>query len=150
MFSKFVEVSNGYNWGKFLVCRFTAEEWRQRSKVDGGSLIGGRGWSHQHLWVLDMQTGEGAYFRPGGMASQDLDKHQIWVCPMYALFLDRLYENQDWCSDITKIPDLIELTDQESKKASALFGYRREGPDETERLRVIEETRIKPSKPARR
>ena len=141
MISKFVEVTNGFNWGKFLVCRFSPEEWAVRSKVDGEfGLLAGRGWTPIHLWVLDLQTGEGAYFRPGGMAVADLEKHQIWVCPMFERFLVRLYAEKGWCADITSIPDLVELTDEETMKASAMYGHRRPGPDQAERDRVLRET----------
>lgn len=146
MLSKFVEVTNNFNWGKFLVCQFSPEEWAKRSEITGDGLLKGRGWTLAHLWVMDLQTGEGAYFRPGGHPVADLQKHQIWVCPMYQLFLAKLYEHKDWCADITRIPDLITLTAEESKHASALYGFRREGPDQAERERVIRETARKPKR----
>ena len=37
--------------------------------------------------VTDLQTGEGAIFRPGGLASYDLDKHQLWICVLFKDFL---------------------------------------------------------------
>jgi hypothetical protein len=85
--TKFVEATNGpRNWGKFMVARFTAEEWSRRSVVDPErGLIAGRGWTTQHLLVWDLQTGEGAIFRPGGSARYDLRKHQIWVSALRTL-----------------------------------------------------------------
>lgn len=147
MQTKFVEVSNGFNWGKFLVCRFTREEWAIRSKVDeGSSLVGGRGWTPRHLWVLDLQTGEGAMFKPGGYAKGDLDKHQVWVCPMFGVFLNKLYATPEWGNDIGTIPDLVELTDEDAMKASAMFGHRRPGPSPEERQQVVEASVVKPKR----
>lgn len=144
MILKFVEVSNGFNWGKFAVCRFSPEEWAVRSKIDGGSLLAGRGWTPQHVWILDLQTGEGAFFRPGGHAKSDLGKHQVWVCPMFEVFLGVFYSRPDWW-DLTNIPDSIELTDEEALAASAMYGHRREGPPQAERARVVRATsRSKP------
>lgn len=144
MITKFVEVSNTFNWGKFLVCRFTPEEWAVRSEVDPGQrLLAGRGWSQQHLWVLDLQTGEGAYFRPGGLAKADLERHRIWVCPMYEVFLGVLYAHPEWCDDITKIPSFVKLEGEEARQASAVYGHRREGPDAKERDKVAKPRRKK-------
>lgn len=78
----FIEASDGtdFNWGKFAVMRFAEAEWAVRSQIDPcQSLIGGRGWTPQHIFVMDLQTGEGAMFRPGGSAHHDLEKHRIWV-----------------------------------------------------------------------
>jgi hypothetical protein len=53
------------NWGKFLV-GVPDEEWARQSRVNtefSGPLLSAIGWSWQHIWVLDLQTGEGA-FRP--------------------------------------------------------------------------------------
>jgi len=144
--SKFVEVTNQFNWGKFLLCRFTAEEWAYRSKINGASLVDERGWTPRHIWMLDLQTGEGAFFRPGGIAQYDLEKHQIWVCPMFGVFLDELYKHPDWCEDISRIPDLVELSDERAMGASALYGHRRGGPSQEERKRVEKETAVKPKR----
>jgi hypothetical protein len=43
----------------------------------GRPLLGQGGWAPHHIMVTDLQTGEGAIFRPGGLASYDLDKHQL-------------------------------------------------------------------------
>lgn len=127
----FIEATNvktgGYNWGKFMVARFTAEEWLRRSAVDDGVvplgawLLSGRGWSRDNLLVVDLQTGEGAIFRPGGYVHADLNKHAIWVCPMYEPFLEWLYK-QD-LSDLQALPPLVEIDDA----TSAMRGYRRPG-----------------------
>jgi len=88
-------------------------------------LLSTRGWSHDHVWVLDLETGEGACFRPGGLAHADLNKHRIWVCPLFEPFLEWLYD-QD-LTDLTVLPDLVTLTLKEAP--FSMFGYRRPGPD---------------------
>jgi len=126
MKTKFIEAtSNTFNFGKFMLMRFDSE-FEYRSVVDKRSLLGGRGWSTEHIWVLDLQTGEGACFRPGGLASADLQKHKVWVCPLYQPFLEWLYK-QD-LSDLDKLPAVIDLPDAEN----ALWGYRRPGPEKTD------------------
>jgi hypothetical protein len=118
MITKFVEATNygpelgGMNWGKFMVGRFTEEEWGHQSEIGFGSLIGGRGWDKRHLLVLDLQTGEGAIFLPGGFARADLEKHKIWVCPMFKPFLEWLYK-QD-LTDLSKLPALVKFTEEEA------------------------------------
>ena len=112
-----------FNWGKFAVARFTGEEWLHQSALDKRSLLHGRGWCSEHLWVMDLQTGEGAIFRPGGLAIEDLTKHRIWVCPMFEPFLTWLYK-QD-LSDLSKLPALVNLGDV----PISMSGYRRPGPD---------------------
>lgn len=120
----FLEATNGPNWGKFGVGRFTAEEWGYRTHMREGlelPLLSGRGWSSDHLLVLDLQTGEGAIFRPGGSASSDLnDRHQIWVCPLFEPFLEWLYKQDT--SDLSKLPALVDI-----EAPYAMHGHRR-GP----------------------
>jgi len=114
------------NHGKFLVGRFTREEWARRSAVDNFLLLGGRGWSEDHILVLDLQTGEGAIFKPGGLARADLTKHRVWVCPLFEPFLEWLYQ-QD-LTDLSKLPRLVEFPNAEF----ALHGYRRTGPEDSD------------------
>jgi len=118
---KLIEVTNGpQNWGKFLLGRFD-DEWEYKSVIDGRSIIGGRGWDRDTLLVLDLQTGEGALFRPGGLASADLNKHKIWVCPMYEPFLTWLWAQKNPFD----IPAHVDLPEAEFQMA----GYRRPGPE---------------------
>lgn len=128
MITKFIEATNveagGINWGKFMLARFDAEEWKRRSKVDDAIMLRARGWSPSDLLVMDLQTGEAAMFSPGGYAKADLDKHRVWVCPLFEPFLCWLYK-QD-LSDLAKLPDLVWIDDPRS----ALQGYRRPGPKE--------------------
>jgi len=121
MISKIVECCNGFNWGKFQLIRYEEADWNYQSEVAKKSLLRECGWDKNHLWVLDLQTGEGAFFRPGGYAVSDLEKHKIWVCLLYSPFLEWLYK-QD-LSDITKLPSIVKLPDA----PSGLWGYRREG-----------------------
>lgn len=79
-----------------------------------------RGWTPQHILVLDLQTGEGAIFYPKGYYKVDLnDKHQLWICPLFEPFLKWLYE-QD-LSDFTKLPEIVEIDNPDT----AMYGYRR-------------------------
>ena len=130
MKTKFIEamhVGGTGNWGKFMVGRFTPEEWGRPSVVapEFGSLIAQRGWTPSHLLVFDLQTGEGAWFLPGGNAHYDLDKHKIWVCPMFEVLLTWLYK-QD-LTDIGTLPSKVEFTHDEAE--FGMSGYRRPGPD---------------------
>lgn len=153
MKTKVIEATNGFNWGKFMLGRFDPAEWRLRSglyeaarqatdtvmgdgtydDINAGHpdpgvrtpLLQQLGWGPDHLWVLDLQTGEGGCYLPGGSAKADLEKHRIWVCPMYEPFLHWLYQ-QD-LSDIDALPICVELPDA----PSAVYGYRRPGPEQT-------------------
>lgn len=125
MITKFIEVTNGpRNWGKMMLGRFTPEEWSRKSIVSPEHfLLWGRGWSRDHIFVLDLQTGEGGIFMPGGSARADLNKHKIWVCPMFEPFLEWLYKQPD-LSDLDKLPALVDLPEAEFQ----MSGYRRPGP----------------------
>lgn len=126
--SKIVEVTNdlpggGLNYGKFMLLRWTAEEWAYRSRLPGydSPLMRSIGHDRGHLWVLDLQTCEGAMFRPGGHAHNDLQKHRIWVCPLYEPFLAWLYKQPDpWA-----IPECVRLA-----VPGDFAGYRRPGPEQ--------------------
>ena len=114
------------NWGKFMVGRFDIDEWSRRSALPGAEspmpLIWRLGWSPDTIWVMDLQTGEGALFKPGGFAPADLTKHPIWVCPLFEAFLTWLYQQN--LSDLDHLPDLVDL-----EAPFAMSGYRRPGPD---------------------
>ena len=124
MHTKIVEVlSPQGNWGKFLLGRF-AGEWVKYSEVgEGVPLLAQLGWTPHHLLVLDLATGEGAIFRLGGLAVADLNKHRIWVCPLFEPFLQWLYE-QD-VGDLDELPSLVRL----DGPPLAMAGYRRPGPE---------------------
>ncbi|WP_395000831.1 hypothetical protein [Acinetobacter sp.] len=110
-----------FNWGKFMVARWTAHEWQRISQIGHTRLLSEVGWTPNHIMVTDLQTGEGIIVKPGGFALADLEKHKVWVCPMFEPFLTWLY-TQD-LSDLDKLPSLVELDTQEA----AMYGYRRAG-----------------------
>jgi hypothetical protein len=120
------EATNHANWGKFAV-GLPGPEWRWRSELEGavatGPLLTQLGWSHNHVWVMDLQTGEGAIFAHGGNAGADLNKHRIWVCPLFEPFLAWLYR-QD-LTTLATLPQVVELLDV----PFIWHGYRRPGPD---------------------
>lgn len=135
MHTKIVELSNGFNWGKFLVCRFDDTEWRRRSRIPEDDpiavpvpLLSRCGWDERHLGVFDLATGEGAFFRPGGSARHDLEKHQVWVCPMFEPFLAWLYRHPEGWTNFERLPEVVMLTDAETRGQSAIYGHRRKGP----------------------
>lgn len=121
MKTRIIEATNGFNWGKFLIGRFD-EEFDHRSAVDP-TLAPMHRWDRNNLLVLDLATGEGAIFRPGGSVDYDLNqKHQIWVCPMYEPFLRWLYA-QPHPFDLDALPARVDVDPE--RKLSALHGYRR-------------------------
>lgn len=94
---KIIEATNypkGINWGKFMLAKFDEDEWNRYSAIkecdNGKPMLPQLGWCRDNLWVLDLQTGEGALFRPIGLAIADLEKHKIWCCPLYSSF-DELF-----------------------------------------------------------
>ncbi len=127
----FIEATNvaagGLNWGKFMVGRWTEDEWARRAAIDGRPMLSSRGWTSEHIFVMDLQTGEGAVFRPGGLVSADLDKTQIWVCPLFEPFLEWLYKRD--LTELSNLPTEIKINDPKS----ALRAPRRPGKrDEAE------------------
>ena len=116
------------NWGKFLV-GVPDTEWQWRSEVDSGRpLLRAIGWEPGYIWVLDLQTGEGCFVRPGGCAHADLGKHRVWVCPLFEPWLAWLYEQlgdrgDDLAAALEALPRLVDLPDAEF----AFYGYRRPG-----------------------
>lgn len=113
------------NWGKFMVA-VPDSEWEWRSLVDRhgtASLLSRIGWTARHWLIMDLQTGEGAFFRPGGLAAADLDKHQIWVCPLFEPWLAWLYE-QLKTKTLEEVPQVADLPDA----PFSFTGYRRRGP----------------------
>lgn len=109
------------NHGKFLVGRLDVEY--SRKDVDGYALLLPRWSPTEHLFVMDIETGEGAMFRHGGLARADLTKHRIWVCVLFQPFLEWLYK-QD-VSDLDALPDTVKLTGIPLQ----MRGYRRPGID---------------------
>lgn len=122
MQTHFIEVTNNKrNWGKFLLMRLDHEEEAYRSVFTDRSLLREVGWNPRNIVVFDLQTKEGAAFVPGGYVKADLNKHAVWVCPMYEPFLEWLYK-QD-LTDLSKLPSQVDLTDAPFEWS----GYRRPG-----------------------
>lgn len=120
------EATNGFNWGKFCIGVMDVE-WEWRSRVDTTSsrnLLAARGWSTRHVWVMDLQTGEGALFWPGGLARSDLNSHQIWVCPLFEPFLEWLYQQ-----DLSNLAELSESVVNLPEAPAEMYGYRRSRQD---------------------
>jgi hypothetical protein len=124
MITKIVEVTNGeLNWGKFMVGVFDASDHQHPSVVSPEQPLLrqiGHSPNGYEVWVLDLQTCEGALFRIGGLAKADLDKHKVWVCPMFEPFLEWLYRN--W-QGLDALPAHVDLPDA----PFAMSGYRRAG-----------------------
>lgn len=125
MKTKIIEATQGVggpNHGKFLIAHLDME-WERKSAATGPGrpLLARIGWAPGHIIVFDLQTCEGAAFRPGGIPSADIEKHRIWVCPLFEPLLKWLYE-QD-LSDLDRLPDSVELRGA----PFALRGYRRSG-----------------------
>jgi hypothetical protein len=122
--TKIIEVTQGseFNWGKFMLGQFDVE-WLRHSKLPGNDLamplLAQRGWSPRHMVVLDLETGEGAFFTMSHPRWQLDNKHQVWVCPMMGPFLDWLGEQS--FETVEDLPDYVTLDTDES----AMAGYRR-------------------------
>lgn len=127
METKLIEAGNGFNHGKFMVARFDHNEWNSRSALppeygSGGPvgsqpLVGGRGWGPEHIFVMDLQTGEGATFRHGGYADYDLEKHRIWTCPLFLPFLRWLYKQP--IDEIFNLPSFVAFTEEDAPSSFA-------------------------------
>jgi hypothetical protein len=132
MRTRIIEVTNGEkNWGKFLIGDFTDER-HVYSVVDTTAkrpLFPTIGIGSNAYLVLDLQTEEGGIFQLGGLARADLDKHKIWVCPMFEPFLEWLYARYKAAGEAGErhwwegLPPHVDLPDA----PFALSGYRREG-----------------------
>lgn len=126
-----IEAGGNGNWGKFAVGRF-GEEWHWRSHVSKPyftperpqpPLLRETGWNYTDLFILDLQTKEGArFYYPDLRPTYQLQKHQIWVCPLFEPFLTWLYR-QD-LGDLSKLPGYVDLPGVPLE----LSGYRRSGP----------------------
>lgn len=114
------------NWGKFMIARFDPGFFRVISEITKTPLFSeiGYGWQDAGLFVFDLQTREGAYFYPHGSAHADLEKHRIWVCPMFEPFLTWLYEN--WTGKLGDLPNLVKIPAAEAP--FEMSGHRRPGP----------------------
>lgn len=135
MKTKIVEVGqsleSGYgNWGKLLIGVFDTELRRQSQALAVSGmpsttpLLFYIGYDPSSMFLLfDLATREGAMFKHGGLASADLGKHRIHVCPMFEPFLAWLYEQPLVKVMGLDLPDAVNLADAKF----AMYGHRRQG-----------------------
>ena len=120
MKTRLVEVTDGAFYGKFLVGKFDEAEWRHEGEIPKESIIRPVpyalldicGWSRDHLLVLDLETGNGTIFRPGGALDYDMEKRKMgYVCPLYRTFLGWLYEHaaRTGSIDLDDIPAVLHM-----------------------------------------
>ena len=142
----FIEASNNQvNYGKFAIFAPDVADHTYTCALPGYDtrrlLSWACGWTADDVLIVDLQTGEGARFDPiygrhRDSAAADLNRHRIWVCPLFAPFLTWLYaftgqHGLDW---FNHLPAYIDLPDAPTDTA----GYRRPGPllDGAEQLLV--------------
>lgn len=140
MKQKFIEACQtpqGPNWGKFAVFQWEPTDWAYESAVDvGASLLRSRGRNPDSLLVVDLETNEGAWFRPGGSVEYDIRKKRIWVCVMFGSLLQWLYNQATEAKkagrvfDIDDLPPVVYIPDTIDAAS-----YRRPGPCGHGRLR---------------
>lgn len=126
-----IEATNGpNNWGKFMLMVPDAE-WARTPAAPGCespvSLLQQRGWNRDSdLIVFDLQTREGAAFSlQASSPHQALEKHRIWVCPLFEPFLTWLYEQPAAKVLGLDLPPHVDLPDA----VFAFAGHRRSGPE---------------------
>jgi hypothetical protein len=139
MITQFIEATNfydgGLNWGKFLLCKFDDRDWSYQATEADGALLsvmpGGReSWNPEtSIFVVDLQTGEGSRFDLRTEPVAQLERHKIWVCPLFEPFLKWLFRE---IQSRPPGPGRFELTTLPAvakfPASSALAGYRRAGP----------------------
>lgn len=125
MIVRFVEVTDGVAYGKFLVSRLDAVELGTRSampEADGEPLLtygGRRRFNQRTTLVVDLQRGTAAAWP---LENGDIGMHHYLttklggigqlVCPMYLPFVRWLHLKGDWsdgAGDITTIPTYLQL-----------------------------------------
>lgn len=127
MITRFVEVTDGMMYGKFMVCRLDASELATTTAMpeapEGQRLLtysGRRRFNDHSTLVIDLQLGTGwAWPLSDGLIGmrhyarehfdRDLAPH---VCPMYLPFVLWLYEQGKWArgaGDIAEIPRYLDL-----------------------------------------
>jgi hypothetical protein len=116
--TKIIEGSDGGAYGKWLVGQLDEHERSRKTSLPGyegnasiWTFAGARrfGADPGAVFVLDLQTGQGAVFNPTTSSSPDydLDQANIWVCPLFRDFFRWLY-TQD-LADVTQLPNFIDL-----------------------------------------
>ena len=112
------------NWGAYMVGVPDDMEWSWHSHVAPGLVPLFEQLGHQpgDVWVADLQTGEGAWFRMGGDAKADLEQHRIHVTAPFEAFLEWLYL-QD-LAQLWQLPHVVKVADA----VFSIKEYRRLGP----------------------
>lgn len=132
MKTKIIEATNGpANWGRFLLGVLTEEEWARLPAAPGCDfgrpVLREAGWGKHDpdVLVLDLVTREGAvfYVNKQGVPSSDLNKHRVWVCPLFEPFLGWLYTQPREQVMALALPDHVDLADAPFDS----HGYRRPG-----------------------
>lgn len=145
METRFVEAGQGIseqtsaNWGKFLVARYSGRELTEPTQFpmcEGQTVVDLRGPGDRHVWVLDLVTGEGVRFDWTTVrnAAAALQRHQVWVCPMFEPLVEWLVTHiraagTAWWDTL---PRCVLLPDA----PFALSGHRRPGPGQRARDQV--------------
>jgi len=130
MHTRFVEVTDGFAYGKFLVCRMTSEElstWSAMPEAPEGQRLltygGRRRFNERTTLVLDLQLGTGyAWPLENGVIGMQhyISKHYeadfgpkfAWmVCPMYLPFVLWLHEQGTWAEGAGSIDDIPRYLD---------------------------------------
>lgn len=130
---KFIECEDKLNWGKFQLLQWEPSDMQRQSKVREGTPLlmaveGQRVAGNDPLkavFVRDLQTEEGATLHPAKEVDPkpQLDRHRVWVCPLFLPFARWLFAN--WEGDVATLPDIVEL----SGEVLHLQGYRRPGEE---------------------
>ncbi len=108
MESKFLEVTDGSAWGKFLLARPTASEWATRSFLFDPAveeyavrtpLMGLRGHGRDQVWILDLATGMGVRFdlrnpsiRDGRSQMGKASAAGVHVCWLFPVMVEAVFE----------------------------------------------------------
>lgn len=122
MITRFVEVTDGGFYGKFLVARMDPTELRTPSampEADGHPLLtycGRRYFNSHSTLVVDLQRGTGASWPLQGVMDSYLHEKQqqlpALVCPLYFHFVGWLYADGRWAmgaGHLDEIPRYIDL-----------------------------------------
>ena len=133
MDTRFIEASNGVNYGKFMVARFDMEETLRKTAMPEAvgtesffSYAGLRRMTPERTLVMDLQTGEGAEFSLRGGRQEAAwalrERHpKLWVCPLFPPFLGWLFDFVQTQPDprrheldLESIPNFIDLTGKDA------------------------------------
>lgn len=105
MKTKFFEGTDQFNYGKFMLGAMSLDELNTPCLETTGGVNQFIHNTESKFWILDLQTKEGAFFDLKFDIIPQLEKHQIWVCPMYPLFLER-------CANLYKVDSNFLAWDQ--------------------------------------